>query len=95
MNSGALYFPLFPKLTNSSGSNNLSPATKSDLNYIVSTIVDYSKILGNGANKNNYNLVVIRRVPPGTTEKLLIPLLEENSKMKAGMDLDSVCNRNI
>jgi len=64
---------------------------KLELKHIKQSLVDYAKSLRNCKSKNNYHLIVIRStVPPGTTEKLLIPLIEKYSKMKAGSDF-GVC----
>ena len=58
-----------------------------DLSHLSSALIQYAKFLRNGDKNNNFNLVVVRSsVPPGTTQNLLIPLLEMHSGMKAGLD---------
>jgi UDPglucose 6-dehydrogenase len=64
---------------------------KLDLSYIKNSLIDYAKCLRNCKNRNNYHLIVIRStVPPGTTEKLLIPIIEKYSEMKVDSDF-GVC----
>jgi UDPglucose 6-dehydrogenase len=64
---------------------------KLDLSHIKHSLIDYAKSLRNCKSRNNYHLIVIRStVPPGTTEKLLIPLIEKYSEMKVGCDF-GVC----
>jgi len=59
-----------------------------DLRYIKNTVRDMGRIL---RKKNSYHVVVVKStVPPGTTEEILIPLLEKNSGKIAGKDLGVV-----
>jgi UDPglucose 6-dehydrogenase len=58
-----------------------------DLSHLSSALIQYAKFLKDSKKNNNFNLVVVRSsVPPGTTENLLIPLLEKHSGMKVGVD---------
>lgn len=62
-----------------------------DLSHLSSALIHYAKFLRNSNKNDNFNLVVVRSsVPPGTTQNLLIPLLEMHSGMKAGLDF-GVC----
>lgn len=61
--------------------------SKLDLKYINTSLVWFAKALRNRVSKDRYNLIVVRStVAPGTTEKLLIPLIEMHSGMKIGTD---------
>ena len=61
--------------------------SKLDLKYVDTSLVWFAKLLRNRVSKDRYNLIVIRStVAPGTTEKLLIPLIEMHSGMKIGTD---------
>lgn len=60
---------------------------KADLKHVNASLTRYANLLKNRIRKNHYNLIVIRStVVPGTTEKLLIPLIEKHSGMKIGTD---------
>lgn len=62
-----------------------------DLSHLSSALIHYAKFLKNSNKNDNFSLVVVRSsVPPGTTQNLLIPLLERHSGMKAGLDF-GVC----
>jgi UDPglucose 6-dehydrogenase len=51
-----------------------------DLSYIKNATMDVGKILG---EKDSYHTVVVKStVPPGTTEEILTPLIEENARKK-------------
>jgi UDPglucose 6-dehydrogenase len=53
-----------------------------DLSHLSSALIQYAKFLKNSNKNDNFNLVVVRSsVPPGTTQNLLIPLLEMHSGM--------------
>jgi len=59
-----------------------------DLRYIKKAVSDMGKIL---RKKDSYQLVIVKStVPPGTTEEILIPLLEKNSGKIAGRDFGVV-----
>lgn len=59
-----------------------------DLSFIKNTSVELGKIL---TEKNSFHVVVIKStVTPGTTENIVVPLLEKNSGKKAGIDF-GVC----
>lgn len=61
---------------------------EADLNLIKGTAVDIGKAL---RNKDEYTLVIARStIVPGTTRNVIIPLLEEHSGKKAGVDF-GVC----
>lgn len=63
---------------------------KSDLRFVKEATENIGKIL---AEKNSYNVVVVKStVLPGTTEGIIIPLLEKNSKKKFGKDFGVVMN---
>jgi len=56
-----------------------------NLDYIISAITNLGKWLKQ--RKNVWHLVVIRStVPPGTTRKVLLPILEKYSGLTAGKD---------
>ncbi len=62
----------------------------SDLRYIKDASEDIGKIL---AKKNSYHVVVVKStVLPGTTENIVIPSLEKNSKKNAGKDFGVAMN---
>ena len=59
-----------------------------ELNFLKSAVANLGKTL---EQIDNYCLIVVRStVPPGTTEDILIPLLEKYSNKKAGEDF-GVC----
>ena len=61
-----------------------------DLGALENTCVSVGSVL---RLKNGFHTVVIRStVPPGTTEKVLIPVLENTSKKKAFEDFDVCVN---
>lgn len=63
---------------------------ESDLRFVKEATENIGKIL---AEKNSYNVVVVKStVLPGTTEGIIIPLLEKNSKKKFGKDFGVVMN---
>lgn len=63
---------------------------ESDLRFVKEATENIGKIL---AEKNSYNVVVVKStVLPGTTEGIIIPLLEKNSKKKFGKDFGVVVN---
>lgn len=61
-----------------------------NLDYITDAIVNYGTWLKHKKERkreDNWNLVVVRStVPPGTTKKILLPLLEKSSCLVAGKD---------
>jgi len=58
-----------------------------NLDYIKAATANYGDWLKNMQKENIWPLVVIRStVPPGTTRKILLPIFEEHSEMKAGKD---------
>lgn len=58
------------------------------LDYLISAMQSIGQIL---RTKENYIIVAVRStVPPGTTENIFIPILENNSLKKAGEDF-GVC----
>ncbi len=62
----------------------------SDLKYVKIVSEDIGKIL---QKKNSYQVVVVKStVVPGTTDKVLTPILEEASGKKAGEDFGVVMN---
>lgn len=55
-----------------------------DLSQIKATLTTIARAI---KNSNSWHNVIIRStIPPGTTENLLIPLLEKESQKKAGVD---------
>ncbi len=61
---------------------------KINLDYIKSAVVFLGQAM---KHKKNYSVVVFRStLPPGTSRKVLVPLIEENSGLKAGKDF-GVC----
>lgn len=63
---------------------------KIDLKYIKSVASDIGKIL---KNKKNYHLIVVKStVLPNTTEKIIKPIVEENSGKKCGKDFGLCMN---
>jgi UDPglucose 6-dehydrogenase len=57
-----------------------------NLDYITTAIADYGKWLKR-KREDTWHLVVVRStVPPGTTRKVLLPLLEEYSGLRVGKD---------
>jgi UDPglucose 6-dehydrogenase len=61
-----------------------------DLTFIKEVTIEIAKIL---KNKDDYHLVVIKStVLPGTTRDIVLPLLEKNSKKKAGKDFGLAMN---
>jgi UDPglucose 6-dehydrogenase len=62
----------------------------SDLRYVKKVSEEIGKIL---RERNSYHVIVVKSsVVPRTTEKVVIPLLEENSKKIAGRDFGVVMN---
>ena len=60
---------------------------KLDLKDVNTSLIWFAKSLRTRVSKDHYNLIVIRNtVAPGTTEKLLIPLIQMHSGMKIGTD---------
>lgn len=63
---------------------------KINLQYLKNATKDLGKKLG---NKKNYFVVVVRStVLPGTTEDIVIPILEKESSKKAGVDFGVAMN---
>lgn len=64
---------------------------KINLNYLKSASIDLGKRLSKAEKK--YHLVVVKStVPPGTTENIVIPLIEKYSGWKAGKDFGATMN---
>jgi UDPglucose 6-dehydrogenase len=56
-----------------------------DLNDIISAIINHAKWMNANEGRGNYHVVVIRStVPPTTSQHILLPLLEKYSGLKAG-----------
>ncbi|MFH1835368.1 MAG: UDP-glucose/GDP-mannose dehydrogenase family protein [Methanobacteriota archaeon] len=61
-----------------------------DLQYIKDVSADLGKIL---SQKDSYHVIVVKStVIPGSTEDVVIPLVEKNSKKKAGSDFGVAMN---
>lgn len=57
-----------------------------NLDYITTAVADHGKWLGR-RKENSWHLIVVRStVPPWTTRRVLLPVLEKNSGLKAGKD---------
>jgi UDPglucose 6-dehydrogenase len=64
---------------------------KVDLKHLNMSLIKFAKSLAGRIRKDRYSLIVIRStIVPGTTENLLIPLIEKYSGMKIGTNL-GVC----
>jgi len=60
------------------------PDGAADLTYLKETVKKIGELL---KTKQDYHLIVVRStVPPGTTENLVIPIIEKHSTKKAGKD---------
>ena len=63
---------------------------KIELNFLESAVANLGNVL---KKQDNYCLIIIRStVPPGTTEDILIPILEKYSGKKAGKDFGACMN---
>ena len=61
-----------------------------DLSYVSNAAVQIGKVLG---TIKRYHVVVVKStVIPGTTDELVLPLLEKNSKKKPGVDFGLAMN---
>ncbi|MDP2730999.1 MAG: UDP-glucose/GDP-mannose dehydrogenase family protein [Dehalococcoidales bacterium] len=68
--------------------------SKSENNTDFSNIADAAAQIGHALRDTNaYHLVVVKStVPPGTTEEVIIPILEKQSSKKAGRDFGVAVN---